>query len=97
MTVDALAGQISSTSGFENVVASTDIVVKIEGEVAKPGYYSIDNQTSLRDLIEYVGVTADGDISDFDFLHKPMQGDTYYVKSRSNPVDVTPWLMVAEN
>ena len=26
-----------------------------------------------------------------------MQGDTYYVKSRSNPVDVTPWLMVAEN
>ena len=41
-------------------------------------------------------MTAEGDISDFDFMHKPMQGDSYYVAGKNDPVDVRGWLVLAE-
>lgn len=88
----AVAGNIVSTSGFDNPVASTDIVVKTEGCVDESGYFSVSGNTSLREIINFVGVPADGDIGDFDFNHKPQTGDIYYVKNKNNPVDITPWL-----
>ena len=88
----AVAGNIVATDSFANPKASTDFVVMIEGSVDKVGYFSISADTTLRELIDYAGVTADGDIGDFDFNHKPQTGDTYYVKNKNNPVDVRPWL-----
>lgn len=88
----AVAGNIVSTSGFDNPVASTDIVVKTEGCVDESGYFSVGGNTSLREIINFAGVPAEGDIGDFDFNHKPQTGDIYYVKNKNNPVDITPWL-----
>ena len=86
------AGDILQTSGFGDPVASSDVVVKVEGAAGKTGYFSLSGSTTLRELVEYVGVAADGDTSDFDFTHKPETGETYYIKSRDNPVDATEWL-----
>lgn len=88
----AEAGSIVQVAGFENVSEVTDFVVKVDGCVNKSGYFSISGDTTLRELIDYAGVTADGDIADFDFSHQPQAGDVYYVKNKNNPVDVTPWL-----
>lgn len=93
LTDVAEAGNIVQTDSFENPVASTDFVVKIDGCADKTGYFSLSNGTSLRELLAYVNVTAEGDISDFDFSRKPQQGDSYYIKSKNNPVDVREWLV----
>ena len=88
----AEAGSVVQVDSFENVAEATDFVVKIDGCVNKSGYFSISGDTTLRELVDYAGVTADGDLSSFDFSHQPQAGDVYYVKNKNNPVDVTPWL-----
>ena len=92
LTDIAEAGNIVQTDDFANPVASTDLVVEVQGCADKTGYFSVSNSTSLRELIEYVHVKADGDISSFDFNHKLQQGDSYYIKSKNNPVDAKDWL-----
>lgn len=88
----AEAETIVQTSGFTDPIASSDVVVKVEGAAGKTGYFSLSSSTTLRELIEYVGVAAEGDTSDFDFTHKPETGETYYIKSKDNPVDASEWL-----
>ena len=89
----AEAGSIVSADDFSDSAASTDLVVEVQGCAGKTGYFSVSSSTSLRELIEYVNVTADGDISDFDFNHKIQQGDSYYIKNKNNPVDAKDWLV----
>ena len=88
----AVAGTITQTESFDEAASSSDVVVLVEGCAEKTGYFSAGGSTSLRELVEYIGVTADGDVSDFDFNHKMQTGDIYYIKSKNNPVDVRPWL-----
>lgn len=88
----ALAGGITQTESFDAAVATTDLVVMVKGCADKTGYFSVSADTSLRELMDYIEVTADGDVSDFDFNHKMQTGDVYYIKSKNNPVDITPWL-----
>ena len=88
----ALASGITQTDSFDAAVSSSDVVVKVEGCAEKTGYFSVGSGTSLRELVDYIGVTADGDVSDFDFNHKMQTGDVYYIKSKHNPVDVRSWL-----
>ncbi len=92
LTDVAEASSIVQTDSLDNPVASTDLVVKVEGCADKTGYFSVSGSTSLRELIEYVNVTPDGDISDFEFTHKLQQGDCYYIKDVNNPVDAAVWL-----
>lgn len=83
---------ITATSDWQKPAASSDVVVQVTGAAGKTGYFSVAKDVSLRELLEYVGVRADGDVSDFDLTHKLMQGDVFYIKDKHNPVDGTLWL-----
>ncbi len=88
----AVAGDIVATSGFDAPKASTDLVVKISGQVRQEGFFSISANTSMRELVEYAGVKKDGEITDLDMSHKLVHGDEIYIKNKNNPVDATPWI-----
>lgn len=88
----AEATDIVAVADFADSKAEGDIIVLLDGEVARRGYYAVFGEASLRDIMDFAGVKGEGDISDFDFAHKPEHGDTYYVRSKANPIDVTAWL-----
>lgn len=72
---------IRGVADFAAYRADGELVVLLEGAVARRGYYLIEDELSLRELIEYARPTKDADISRLDFAHEPVHGDAYYIGS----------------
>lgn len=89
----AEAADIVAVADFDAARAESDIVILLSGEVARKGYYAVSSDCSLRDILDFAGLTAESDVSDFDLAYQPIHGDEYYVKSKANPLDVTPWVV----
>lgn len=88
----AEAANIVAAADFDAAHNEGDVIISLDGEVAHRGYYAVSADTELRDIIKFAGVKAGGDISDFDMAHKPQHGDEYHIRSKDDPLDVTPWL-----
>ncbi len=82
-----LAAELPESAGIRGVAdfaayrADDELVVLLEGAVARRGYYLIKEDLSLRELIEYARPAKDADISQLDFAHAPVHGDAYYIRS----------------
>ncbi len=88
----AEAANIVAVADFSAEHNDGDVIILLSGEVARRGYYAVSADTGLRDIMEFAGLKAQSDVSEFDMAHQPAHGDVYYVKSTANPLDVTPWL-----
>lgn len=89
----AEAADIVAAADFSAPCNDGDIIVLLTGEVARRGYYTVSGEASLRDILDFAGVKAEGDIGEFDMTHLPAHGDEYYIRSKADPLDVTPWLV----
>lgn len=89
---DVQAANIRAVADFTAERYDDEVIVLLEGAVAHKGYYAVDSGTTLRELIEFAGLKATGDVTDVDFAHQLQHGDVYHVKSSDDPLDVTPWL-----
>lgn len=78
------AAAIQGVADFAADRADDELVVLLEGAVARRGYYLIKADLSLRELIEYARPTKDADISRLDFAHEPVHGDAYYIGSNDD-------------
>lgn len=88
----AEAADIVAVADFNAEHSDGDIVVLLSGEIARKGYYAVSADCSLRDILSFAGLRAESDVSEFDLAYQPKHGDEYYVKSKANPLDVTPWV-----
>ena len=86
------AAAIRAVAGFDDTRASDEIIVQISGAVAHKGYYALGGDTTLRELLEFAGLKAAGDMSEVDLSRQPEHGDAYHIRSGDDPLDVTPWL-----
>lgn len=89
----AEAANIVAAADFAAPRADGDIIVLLSGEVAHRGYYAMPGDITLRELLDFAGVKGEGDIGDFDMTHQPAHGDEYYIRSKADPLDITPWLV----
>lgn len=88
----AVASAFISVTAFEEQVSSQYITVSIDGAVGKAGIYTVLTNTSLRELVDYAGVSKDGTVSDFDFTISLSHGDMFYVKDANNAFESQAWL-----
>lgn len=86
------AANIIAVADFAAEHNEGDVIIMLSGEIARKGYYAVSPDTSLREILEFAGLTAESDISEFDLAHQPAHGDEYYVRSTADPLDITPWL-----
>lgn len=86
------AANIIAVADFAAEHNEGDVIIMLSGETARKGYYAVSPDTSLREILEFAGLTAESDISEFDLAHQPTHGDEYYVRSTADPLDITPWL-----
>ena len=84
--------KIIAVAGFDDVHKEDNPIVMLSGQVTRRGYYAVSPDVTMRELLEFAGLTADSDISEFDMAHKPILGDEYYVRNGADPLDITPWL-----
>ena len=83
---------IEAVADFAVPVTDGRIVVSISGKVANKGYFSIGPDVTMRDLMAFAGTVRDSDVSAIDFTHTPQHGDSYYIRSAADPLDIEPWL-----
>lgn len=88
----AEAADIVAVADFNAQHSEGDIIIALSGEVARRGYYAVSAECTLRDILDFAGLKAESDVSAFDLAHKPAHGDEYYVMSKANPLDITPWV-----
>lgn len=89
----AEAADIVAVADFNADRTNGDMVILLSGELARKGYYAVSADCTMRDILDFAGLTAESDISDFDMAYQPVHGDEYYVKSKANPLDITPWVV----
>lgn len=83
---------ITAVSDMSADISDGNIIIGLSGTIANKGYYSITPDITMRDLLDFAGTKRDSDVSAIDFAHIPQHGDMYYVASRADILDVTPWL-----
>lgn len=88
----AVASTFIAVSAFEEQVSDQYITVSIDGAVGKAGIYTILANTSLRELVDYAGVSKNGTVSDFDFTISLSHGDMFYVKDSDNALESQVWM-----
>ena len=70
---------VAAVAGFDAERPEGTVIVAVSGLAKRRGYYALPPEMTLRDLLEYVGLQADSDISAWDLAHQPQQGDQYYI------------------
>lgn len=88
--------KLTAVSGFDAERPAGTVIVSVSGLAKRRGYYALPPETTLRDLLEFVGLQADSDITAWDLARQPQQGDQYYIAELgADEPDERPWLFNA--
>lgn len=72
----------SISSRNEKIIPSDVMQIKVEGYVAKPGFYQLPYQTTLKKLLEMVEPASSADLSELNYRKKLRDGQTIIIPER---------------
>lgn len=80
---------ITSTAAPVTEVSTNTFVVTVEGEVYKPGTYTLEDNATMSDLIEAAGgITSSADEKAYYETAELVNGSTYYIASMFDANDL---------